>query len=195
MKPNNKDILILFLIVLLPFVFFIYNIVPEEVNVWKTRWFQVDSGFFIGVDFLFWLLSVKFLTLFILSLWFLTCLHKWRLIILIPIYVEIYKIYVNLKIVDYGFKYDFSFFESLLFSIPFTAILLILSKQLGYYKNVQRLKLNEEINDKMIKLSKFDLKGYKEIKKEFKGLKNQKSVINEKDYLVRLIALRDKMTL
>lgn len=194
-KTLKKDLLILFSIILLPFAFFIYNIAPEEMRVWKTNWFEIDSGFYKGVDYYFWMLSVKFLTLFILSLWFVTCVHRWRTIILVPVCFEIYKICVNLNAVDYGFKHDFYFPKSLLISIPFSLVLFFISKQLGYYKSFKTLGINNEITNKMNKISKLDSSVYKNIKKELLKLNKEKELMTKRDYLIKLITLRDQMTI
>ncbi|MCB0744336.1 MAG: hypothetical protein KDC67_10560 [Ignavibacteriae bacterium] len=194
-KRLKKDMFILFFIIALPFAFFIYNIAPEEIHVWKTSWFEIDSGYHKGVDYFLWILSVKFLTLSILSIWFVTCIHKWRMVILAPIFVEIYKICVNISITHHGLNYDFYFPKSLLISIPFSILLIFVSKKIGYYSRFNTQSLNEEISDSMIKISKFDSSIYKNIKKELNKLNKEKEAMDKKDYLIKLIALRDKMTI
>ncbi|WP_040248857.1 hypothetical protein [Psychroserpens mesophilus] len=194
-KILKTDIWVLISIMILPFIFFIYNVAPIEISIWKTNWFEIDSGFYKSVEYYFWILSVKFLTLSILSIWFLTCLHRWRLIILIPIYVEIYKICVNFYVVDYGFKHEFDFPNSFLISIPFSIFLLLLSRRLGYNKRFHRLKINDEISNEMLKTSMIHPKVYSKIKKELSDLNKEKEGISKKDYLIKLIALRDQISI
>ena len=51
-----------------------------------------DSKYYDNVRIFAWTLMTKILTLIFLSLWFITCKHWWRLVILVPIIIESYKI-------------------------------------------------------------------------------------------------------
>ncbi len=56
-------------------------------------------------------------------------------------------------------------------------------------------KLNLEIIETYKKLSKFNDKGYKKAKKELLQLRKQKEIFTKKEYLTKLISLRDRLTL
>ena len=130
----KKDLFILFLIVLMPFVFYIYNFVPET-KVWSTKYFLIDSGYFNDANYFFWILCVKLMTLMILSIWYITSQFKWKYILLISISIEIYKLlnlYLGLK---YGLDNEPFFLPSLSFSIPYILVIIIISKLINLKKN------------------------------------------------------------
>jgi hypothetical protein len=60
---------------------------------------------------------------------------------------------------------------------------------------VYEVPLNNEINNQITKLSKFDKKDYKSVKRELKKLEVLKQKINKKEYLIKLIELRDQLTI
>jgi hypothetical protein len=195
----NKDFVIVACILLLPFAFYIYNVAPLT-KTWNNLLFEIDSGVFEDVNYLFWILSVKFMTLLILALWFITCTHYWKCLLIVSINIEIYKIYkIYLTVIglNNGLDSGFVFVEISYFSIPFTLILIYLSKRLKYQNRrvVYDLPLNYEINNHITKLSKFDKKDYKLVKRELKKLEAQKQLINKKEYLTKLITLRDQLTI
>lgn len=192
----KKDMLMVIILVVLPFVFFAYRLLPET-QVWSNRFFAFDSGYFANVKLFAWMLFLKIMTVIVLSLWFLTCKHKWRYILFVPIIAEIYKVYLWFKVIDLDYDYIPEFYESCLYSIPYLAFLLFISKALGYYKNSSfyNNRLNKEINEEIIKLSYFDTKNYRFVRKELIQLINEKENIPKREYLSRLIALRDQISI
>jgi len=182
------------LIISLPFLFFTYNLAPFNSQIWRTRWFVIDTNL-SDVNFFLWLLSVKVLTLSILSIWFITCKNWWRYVLLIPFCLEIDKI---INVIDASF-YDLSdaqtTLERLLIFLVFVLLILIIDKLISYsfyIKNINE-ELNEEIAAQIKKLNTFDSKVYKTTTKDFMKLKKEKSKLNKKEYLIKLIILRDKM--
>ncbi len=193
LKKLKKDLLIVVLLIILPFAFFVHKMFPET-QVWRNSWFTLDSGVYENVKLFIWTLMLKILTLSLLSLWFLTCKYIWRYVLFVPIIAEIYKILVWLKVFEFDIKYIPESYESLIFSIPYLIILLLLSNILGYYKNPKSNMLNDEINNQIIKLSKFDVKKFKLVRKELVRLINKKKNMSKKEYLLKLIALRDQIS-
>lgn len=194
-KNIRRDLLVSVSIIFLPFLFFIYNLIPEEVSVWKTSWFEIDSGLYEQVKYYIWLLFVKTLTLLILSIWFVTCSRKWRITIIIPVIFEIYKICLIIINSSSHFEPRSILNYTLLFSIPYVLMLFLIAKKMKYYNAGSSLKLNKEINNNMIRLANFNLKTYKQVQKELLQLRKRKNKMNKKEYLVKLIELRDLMTI
>ena len=163
----NKDYVVVMFIALIPFAFYIYNIAPDT-KIWKTSLFEIDSGLLESVNYYFWILSVKFITLIMLSLWFISCTHKWRYLLLASINIEIYKIHIVVRSVNNGLDSEFFFVEILYYYIPFTLILIFIYKRMKYQNRgvVYEVPLNNEINNQITKLSKFDKKDYKSAKKQ-----------------------------
>ena len=98
-RRSKTDFIFMLSIITLPFLFYTYNLVPNS-KIWKTALFEIDAGYYQEAKRLIWYLFVKILTLFILSIWYLSCLHKWKLFILFPIIGEISKIIFVIKFVN-----------------------------------------------------------------------------------------------
>lgn len=194
-NKSNEDFIFLIFILLLPFMFFAYNFVPSE-KTWKTLFFQIESGHYDNVKEVFWYLSIKLLTLGILSLWYLTCIHKWRNLIFFPIIIEFSKIIFLIKSISENIYNQVFVTESFLFSIPFIFLLFSISKRLSFHKKSQNYKveLNKQINEEFLKLSRFNKNDYKIVKNELIKIVDKKNKISQKEYLIKLIALKDRLT-
>lgn len=196
LKEFRKDIIILLCIICLPFLFFIYKIVPKD-KLWVNNFFILDSGFYEDSQFFIWFICAKLMTLILLSIWFITCIHKWRYTLLFPMIIEILKLHSIIKTWEINSNYNSNIKETLIFSIPFIITILFISNRVNYYNSSKPIneKINNEINNHLIKLSKFDTKYYGSIRKEFIYLKKNKQQIGTKEYLIKLIQLRDKMAI
>ncbi|MGB3606927.1 MAG: hypothetical protein WA775_12680 [Psychroserpens sp.] len=198
-KNNKKDILILLCMIVLPFAFFTYNLLPDNSKTFTIFKITIDAGTLEFVKCYVWLLSVKLLTLVLLSIWFITCQKPWRIILLIPISFEIYKFCAVVKFAESGLNLDFNFVDnfvdSLVVIIPYIILLIFFSRKIGYYTKVKNHKINLEINAKIAKSLKIDIKTYKEVDKSWANLKKCKKLHNKKDYLIKLIELRDQISI
>jgi hypothetical protein len=193
----NKDFVIVTCIVLLPFVFYIYNFAPLT-KTWNNLLFEIDSGLFEDVNYYLWYLSVKLLTIFIITLWYLSCTQRWRNILFIPIIFELFKFFNVIKATKFVAQPDdISIIETLCYSTPYIIMLLLISKKINYYKpyNNGVIPLNNEINNQIIKLSDFDKKQYKSVKEDLRLLDVQKGNMDKKEYLKQLVILRDQLTI
>ncbi|WP_456440969.1 hypothetical protein [Psychroserpens sp.] len=161
----------------------------------KTALFEIDAGFYGDSKKLIWYLSVKILTLLLLSLWYLSCSQKWRFIILFPVFAEISKIIFLIKSIKQVLNNEFFLFETFLFSIPYIFFLLFISHKMTYNKESSNtMKFNNEINNEIASLSEFNSKDYIIIKKELIQIMKNKNITTNREYLIKLIALRDRMT-
>lgn len=192
---SRVDFIVMICIILLPFLFFLHNIVPKD-KIWKTWLFEFDSGFYYDSKYFFWYMSVKILTLLILSLWFVTCSYNWRFVLIFPIMGEVSKTIFLIKSIDTKLDYDFFYIETFFYSFPVIALLFYLTNELKYYTLVKTFnyQLNNEISKETENLSSFKTFDYNLIRKELKKLKKEKKSINKKEYLIKLIELRDKIT-
>ncbi|WP_452226928.1 hypothetical protein [Lacinutrix cladophorae] len=83
------------LIALTPFIFNLYESVPN-VKVWDTYFFTYDSSYYENIAVLAWTLTGKVVPLFLIIIWFFTCRHWWYHTLLIPIGMFIYQIIIVL---------------------------------------------------------------------------------------------------
>lgn len=176
----KRDLVIAGLTVLVPFGFYIYIIVPEDISFWSTKWFTIHTDYFEDVNYFFWLISVKVLTIAILSLWYLSCTYWWRSILVLPIVLEFYKVALNIYAEVFNEIGGFVVFVcSLLASVPFIILLNEVAKKLNYYKyeKIVRQTINNEINNQVQKLSNFKAKDYYIIRNEMKSLYKDKGLM------------------
>ncbi len=194
-RELSKDVIVIFLVIASPFGFFLYLLSPNDAQIWSTKYFVIDAGYFEDIQNFLWIFNYKLLVILLISIWFLTCKNWWRLVVLIPLSFEIYKFLSFINDRNNYFS-DLDFNISLFIIIPYCLSLFTLSKLFGYYskKNNSKSELHNEINNQMNELSRFRKKEFKYIDKEFKALKTHKDYLESKEYLSRLIRLRDKLS-
>ena len=94
-KAISKSLLtgsiIAFLIILSPYIFYSYRSFPDS-RIWETFLFTFESGFYDKVSVSIWTMLGKFVPLYLLSIWFLTCKHWWYHVILIPIGMYLFQL-------------------------------------------------------------------------------------------------------
>jgi len=78
-QNTDKKIIILgsviaTLIALSPFLFYLYESVPNK-NIWSTFLFEYESKGYKDVNTVMWLLTGKLVPLILLVIWFFTCRH------------------------------------------------------------------------------------------------------------------------
>ena len=189
----KKDRIILFLLVVSPILYFSYNIFPknEEFQFFN---FTINAGYYELFNIAIWNFYNNFLIAFLLSMWFLTCKHWWRYLILISIAFELNKLFLvvhymkNLGVMNKS--------ESLILIIPGIMGLLFLSKKLNYYS--RKISLNNqvdtEIDELMLELSKFKSNNYNKFRQKLNHLRLQKDELAKREYLAKLIQLRYEFT-
>lgn len=192
-----KDFILVFIIFVTPFIFFLYTLSPYNVTEWKTSVFHINlSQTGDDVNATLWYFSYKFLTTLIFSLWFTTCKHWWRYMLLVPLLVEIHKIigmYYELN----GISADYKVYYSFILSIPIIILLFTISKKLNYYscsKSVNK-QIDDEINELMRHVSNYKKEDYKAYKKKLTLLRKEKTKLDKKEYLIQLIKLREDFAL
>ena len=190
---KTKDAVIILIIVALPFLFYIYRLAPDAA-IWETNWFRIDAGEFGGVYFLLWLINKKSLLVLFLIIWFVTCKHWWRYVILVPLIIELFKLHSlyndSLSSID-----EIEFLQSLPFTIPVILFLILLSNRLGFFTRYSYLKndLNQEIDELLDELNILGKRDIITLKEEFENLKNEKSLLSLKEYNDKLLKLRKRI--
>ncbi|WP_460218928.1 hypothetical protein [Psychroserpens sp. MEBiC05023] len=191
----KRDVVALVIVIALPFSFYLYKLVPVDAEIWSNSFLNLNSDVIKDIDYHIWLFFVKIFTVSILSIWFVTCYRRWRLVLVIPIIIELYKLSLLIYSIITSYNGILNFYESLAFSLPYILILFIISNKVGYHKNMSQLWLNEVINKNLLKLPDTNMNNYMEAKNELNKLHNDRGVISKKEYLIRLIKLRDKLTI
>ncbi len=80
------------LIALTPYLFSLYESVPEQ-RVWDTFLFTYDSSVWEDANYAMWVFTGKVIPLFLLFIWFFTCRHWWYHALLVPIAMYLFHIF------------------------------------------------------------------------------------------------------
>ena len=192
-KYALKDVVIITSIFLLPFVTYFYKIIPKDIEVWETVYFTFGHGGFYDVQHFFWQLSIKIVTVLILILWLFSCRHWWRHAILVPLIIEISK-FINLLRVDVLVFDEMNFIYSLPIIIPIIILLILLSNRVNYFSMSYDInkEIMDEIDDVFFKIHEDNNENINSLKLRLKNIINEKSMLGNKEYLQKLIELKNE---
>src|SRR5690606_27035492 len=76
--------IIVLLIAASPYIFYSYESFPQTI-MWGTFLFSYEANWYQEVYVSVWTMRGKFVPIFLLIIWFITCKHWWYHVILIPI--------------------------------------------------------------------------------------------------------------
>ncbi|EDP95822.1 hypothetical protein U8527_11905 [Kordia algicida OT-1] len=88
--------IVIFFIAISPFIAYLYLIVPTE-DTWDTGFFIITKNGFSNTFIAVWIYVSKFVPLYLLMFWFITCKHWWYHIILIPITMYAFQLFSSLN--------------------------------------------------------------------------------------------------
>ena len=157
-KRFTLESLAVLLILITPFLFKIHEYFPEDPEAKVSiLGFEITRNGFQDISVYVWFLLGKFIPLYLLTLWFLTCKHWWYHIILIPLCMYAFQIfevlYSNDKYIDV---------ENVLWILPVCMVLIpfvyflrlklfdkyvhgidmeAMAAELDYYKNKEKAEL------------------------------------------------------
>ena len=139
------------LLILSPFLFYLYRLAPQNSEMWETSLFTINSGGFSSVQSFIHALFTKFLFVLLLSIWFLTAKYWWKFAILVPLTMFLFQLsgVLNQKI-QYIDEYDFWY--SLPIVIPLIALLFWFSRKLRFYTTA--LDIRAQIDKELDSLKK-----------------------------------------
>lgn len=189
-KVFIKDIVIMTLIITLPFLFYLYRLVPEE-KIWVTKYFTYDSLYFEDVNYFAWILLGKLMTASFIILWYSTCDHWWRNFILFPFIIESFRIF-GLFNDEFDFIVNPTMLKTFLFSLPFSIIFSLLFFLLSKKGSYSTSLIDYEIYNQFNKIDKLKEKSRKELRMEFINLVGQKEKIPKEEYIKKIVDLRLK---
>ena len=159
-KRFTLESLAVLLILITPFLFKIHEYIPENPEDKVTiLGLELGNGGFQNVSIYVWFLLGKFIPLYLLTLWFLTCKHWWYHIILIPLCMYAFQIFEVLYSND-----NYIDVENVLWILPVCMILIpfvyflrlklfdkyvhgidmeAMAAELDYYKSKERAELDK----------------------------------------------------
>ncbi len=141
--------LIATLIAITPYLFYLYESVPE-VKVWDTFLFTYDSNYFEDANWVAWVFMGKMIPLVLLFIWFFTCRHWWYHTLLVPIAMYSWQI-ISLFNDDINYIDEFQ----LMHMVPIMAIIIpsiyLLRAKMFFKMNSENETLEELEEEFMIK--------------------------------------------
>lgn len=135
-----------------PYLFYLYELAPDDSKVWETKWFTLTAGdYFYNVLNFVHASFVKLLGMLLTTLWFFTCKHWWRNAILVPFTLYLYQFggVLNDKI---DFLDSFNFWETSYLTLPITLSYFLIARKIN--RNVNRLDALDEYEAKQEQLLK-----------------------------------------
>lgn len=185
------DIIIVFIIISIPFLFFTYNIVPKNIQSIEIFGLELSSIFHKDLNYSFWIISNKFLIIIYCFLWFMSCQHNWKYFIVFPMLIEFVRIIQHIRedwLIELLFKPKI-YMSIVVLSILIFLIIYFLYKQqkevIHFFRNLSFF--DDRVIDRLglIKFEQYDL-----IIKYHKKIRKIKRGDNEQDYLKELIKLK-----
>lgn len=143
-KNLITGVIISIILILTPFLFYLYKFAPADETTWHTVFGTIESGGFNSVQNYIHALFTKSILVIISSLWFLSCRDWWKWAILVPFTMFLFQFsgVINHQ-VEYIDRYDF--WDALPFILPIVFFLIFISYRLSkkvFYRN-----LDEEANE------------------------------------------------
>jgi len=151
MKNSRKNSLyigsiITLLIVLTPYLLYIHQNIPEDLESYETIFGTIRGGFYTVVITYVYFFFSKFVPLLLLLIWFITCKHWWVHGILIPLSVYLFQL---ISVINDGNEYldEVTF----IYTVPITTIVIVI---LYFIRNkmsvyIQAVDLKKEMDENM----------------------------------------------
>jgi len=133
---------------LAPILFYVYQYAPDDSDVWETKWFTLTSGGYNTVQGYLYIVCTKAFIFFIVSTWYLTCMHWWKHAILVPLAIVLYQFTMavndNVQYID-----EFSVTSSLPIVIPILILHIVIARKLKFLNDSLDVKeqIDSEIQD------------------------------------------------
>lgn len=139
------------LLILSPFLFYLYRLAPQDSNYWKTPLFSISSGGFGSVQSFAHAFFTKLLFIIYFTIWFLTAKDWWKYAILVPLTMFLFQLS---GVINYSIQYidEYDFWYSLPVVMPVIVFLIWLSRKLRFYNKA--LDIKEQIDKELQAIQK-----------------------------------------
>ncbi len=151
MKNKKKTSLwtgsiILLIIITSPYLLYIHQIIPREIENYETIFGIIKGGYYIRVQTYIYFLLSKFVPLALLTIWFLTNKHWWVHAIIIPISVYLFQL---ISVINDSEQYadEVDFIYTVPIAVIVVVILYFLRSKLALY--ILALDLKKEMDENM----------------------------------------------
>jgi len=148
-------VLLSIILIVTPFLFYIYRYAPAEASEWKTIFGTIEAGGFIYIQSYMHALFTKISFVLLTGIWFFTSNNWWKYAILVPFTMFLFQLsgVINFQI-QYIDEYDFWY--SLPIVLPILLFMIYLSYRLSK-KNSDNSNLEEDVDEEIKKILSDDL--------------------------------------
>lgn len=186
-KIELVDVIVIVLIAVSPYIFYIQYLLPDS----ELKRYIIEYG--NDLDTVLWFYAIKIHLIVLLLIWHFTCQHWWRVSILIPLILEIFKL-IGLFNSDADTFDEVDFIISFPVTIPIIFLVILLLNKLRLYSRSRILidELNEEIESVFCHASSNNKLIIRIIEKDFLNLKANRKQYSKEDYLNKLLKLHNR---
>jgi len=133
-KNIYVGVVISFILITTPFLFYIYKFAPSDSKEWDTIFGTLKSSGFANMQAYMHALFTKITFVALTVIWFLTARDWWRYAILVPLTMFLFQLS---GIINYELQYidEYDFWYSLPFILPIVVFLIYLSYRISNYKD------------------------------------------------------------
>lgn len=141
-----KGCVVSLILILTPFLFYLYLFAPDDSKVWETSFFTITSGGFYNVQAFIHATFTKVTFIIITSLWFFTTTKWWRFAILVPFTMFLFQLS---GVLNFAIEYidEFDFWLSLPVILPIVILMILISLRLN--RDIEKIDLKEKIENEL----------------------------------------------
>ncbi len=196
-SQNNKgyaDFYVTFFILLSPMLFYLYLLIPDSPEVYilnnKFTLNYQESFQFVG-----WLIFTKLNYILLYTIWYIYNKSWWRYSLLPLLAYDTYLLFIiindEIQMIDNPITLKHELIIVPIFIVTFYLLGKILEK-----KSLSLIdKFAFETDELIERISEWDQKSFKSFRHKLSNIQNNKSKMNEKEYLYKLIALQESIIL
>jgi len=124
-------------------------------KIWETSLFTFESKYYESVSTFIWVFQGKFVPIYLLTLWFLTCRHWWHYVILVPLGMYVFQM-ISLFNDEMKFKDEIEIYYMIPIMLMVAIVLLFIRRKISPY--IELMSFNEKLNETIEEIEKESLK-------------------------------------
>ncbi len=186
---SRRELIMVFILAFWPLLFYCYLLFPAKPTI-RVFSYEIVSLFHGDFQTTMWVVFTKISLIILLTMWYFTNINWWRYALLPLLSLTYYQcggfLYsdlVNTEIINHNPI-------SIITVIVISGVHIYLDKLVMNTPFMLTNKIETDTNEMLIKLIKFNKMDYQEMKSEFEMLYENRNILEEKEYLYKLIALQ-----
>ena len=176
----------------LPFLFFSFHLIPEDVHIYDNNWIQIGNYGFSNMKTFIWYLSLKLCILIPICLWFVLSNDWWKYAILSPIVVFSFQLWEAVQNTEITDKVSYS--KAAPWVLIILTFLLFVSNKVKHQSKILDIheEISKDVEELLLKLDNTSgMHKSQEILEYLKKKDNKEE--NEKQRISSLIKIREEL--